>query len=72
MMPDVDGFDVLRAIRTNPVCQTVRVVMYSALADPSSRKKAFELGADDYVVKGTGFAGIEALLRHSGHGGGGS
>ena len=52
MMPGVDGFDVLKALKADPAMEAPPVVMYSALADPTARETARELGARDFVVKG--------------------
>lgn len=48
MMPDLDGFEVLKIIReTNPV----PVIMLTAKGDEDDRVRGLELGADDYVTK---------------------
>lgn len=48
MMPGIDGFDVLREIRT---ISDMPVVMLTAKEQEEDRIKGFDLGADDYVVK---------------------
>jgi len=53
MMPDVDGFAVLRAIRRGPQTARVRVVMFSALSADDVVARALREGADDFWVKGT-------------------
>jgi CheY-like chemotaxis protein len=52
MMPDVDGFDVLRAIRRDPRTARLRVVMFSALSADEVVARAVREGADDFWVKG--------------------
>lgn len=52
MMPFIDGMEVLTSIRRDPRTQTIPVVMYSALSDPETRRRALELGASAYWVKG--------------------
>ncbi len=47
-LPDADGFDVCRAIRS---CSTVPVVMLTARDEEVDRIAGLELGADDYVTK---------------------
>jgi len=59
MMPEVDGFGVLQAIRSDPQIARTPVVMYSALSDEKTRSRAQAAGATDYVVKGTPFSQIE-------------
>jgi PleD family two-component response regulator len=63
MMPDVNGFDVLQAIRADERCHDVIVLMYSAVSDPTFRQRAKELGANDYIIKGElSFAQIKQLV----------
>ena len=51
MMPGLDGFDVLAEMRADPRTRAVPVVMYSARSDAAARRRAMELGAQDYLVK---------------------
>lgn len=61
MMPGMNGFDVLAALRADPRTTGLPVVMYSALNDPASRRQAMALGAQDYLVKS--MAGYEELRQ---------
>jgi serine phosphatase RsbU (regulator of sigma subunit) len=51
MMPDMDGYEVLRRIRGDAVLQHLPVVMVSALGETESVVRCIELGADDYLTK---------------------
>ena len=51
MMPEMDGFAVLDAVRADPRLADVPVVMFSAMADPKTIQKARDRGATDYWVK---------------------
>ena len=51
MMPDMDGFEVCRRIKANPVTQHLPVVMVTALDQASDRVKGLEAGADDFLTK---------------------
>jgi DNA-binding response OmpR family regulator len=51
MMPKRDGFDVCRAIRSNPDWQDVRVIMLTARGREVEREKSLTLGADGIVSK---------------------
>lgn len=51
MMPKVSGFDVLDIIRNTPELVNSKIVMLTALSQESDRKKAEEMGADDFLVK---------------------
>jgi len=48
MMPDIDGFEVLRMIRE---ISQVPVIMLTAKSEEDDKVKGLELGADDYVTK---------------------
>jgi two-component system KDP operon response regulator KdpE len=48
MLPDLDGFEVLRIIREN---SSVPVIMLTAKGEEEDRIKGLELGADDYITK---------------------
>jgi two-component system phosphate regulon response regulator PhoB len=51
MMPKVSGFDVLDILRNTPETANLKVVMLTALSQDADRKRAQELGVDDYLVK---------------------
>jgi EAL domain-containing protein (putative c-di-GMP-specific phosphodiesterase class I)/ActR/RegA family two-component response regulator len=61
MMPQVDGFEVCRRLRVDPLISDVRVFMLTALDDSLSRLRGFEAGADDFITKPLDRE--EALLR---------
>jgi adenylate cyclase len=51
MMPDMNGDEVLRTIKSNPDTRDIPVVMISADTDTDKVSKCIELGADDYLPK---------------------
>ncbi len=51
MMPQMDGFELLREIRKDPATRRIPGVMLSARAGEESRVEGLEAGADDYIVK---------------------
>jgi len=51
MMPKISGFDVLDIIRNTPETANLKVVMLTALSQDSDKKRAQDLGVDDYLVK---------------------
>jgi CheY-like chemotaxis protein len=51
MMPDMDGYETLKAIRSNPTTHTLPVILLTARDDEECRSKGNELGANDYVTK---------------------
>ena len=48
MLPDLDGFEVLRMVREN---HDVPIIMLTAKTEEDDRVRGLELGADDYVTK---------------------
>jgi pimeloyl-ACP methyl ester carboxylesterase/DNA-binding response OmpR family regulator len=51
MMPELDGYAVLKALRADPERRHIPVIVLSALDDMSSIVRGIELGADDYLPK---------------------
>ena len=69
MMPNMDGWDTLKAIRKNEATQYIPVIMITALSEDQKMVSGLKIGADDYVVKPfvlpNLLARIEAVLRRS-------
>jgi two-component system phosphate regulon response regulator PhoB len=61
MMPDLDGFQLLRMIRADNLLQKTPVIMLTAKTDLEHRIKGLEQGADDYL--GKPFDSQELILR---------
>jgi len=51
MMPKMDGYEVCKAIKTNPAISQIPILMISAKTDGTSQKRGLELGAADYLMK---------------------
>ncbi len=51
MLPDLDGFDVCRRLRSEPKTRLTPVVMVTALNDSAFRRRGFRVGANAYVTK---------------------
>lgn len=51
MLPEIDGFEILRQIRAQRRFDQVPVLILSAKADPNSIRRGLEEGADGYVTK---------------------
>ncbi len=64
MMPDMDGFEVCRKLKSNPITHHIAVVMVTALDQPSDRVRGLEACADDFLTKPVtdGFDGLERAL----------
>ncbi len=51
MLPDLQGFEVLRILRARPQTRALPVILLTARGEEPDRLTGFDLGADDYVVK---------------------
>ena len=51
MVPEIDGYEVLRRLRENPETKDLRVVILSALNSNEDIVKGFNLGANDFITK---------------------
>ena len=51
LMPELDGYKVLKALQQNPITATIPFIFISAKADPSDMRLGMNLGADDYLAK---------------------
>ncbi len=51
MLPDIDGFEILRRIRKQPELDHIPVLILSAKADPATIRYGMDNGADGYVTK---------------------
>lgn len=51
MMPKKDGYEVMRALRTDQATRRTPVILLTARAQESDVSRGFEAGADDYVRK---------------------
>lgn len=63
MMPGIDGLEVCRRLRNNPVTQNIPVIMLTAKDEVRDRVLGLEVGADDYLTKPFSFDELLARLR---------
>ena len=61
MMPRLDGFELLAALRADPRTRRLPVIVLSARAGEEATVEGLDAGADDYLVKP--FSGPELLAR---------
>ena len=69
MMPNMNGWDVLKEIRKNENTKQIPIIMTTAISEEQKIVKGLKMGADDYIVKpfvlSTLLASIEAVIRRS-------
>ena len=63
-MPGVDGFELVRQYRAHPDLVNVPVIVLSIAEDPKLKARAFDVGANDYVVKLPDKLELLARLRY--------
>jgi DNA-binding response OmpR family regulator len=51
MMPKISGYDVLDILRHTPATAHTKIVILTALSQPSDQQRAKELGADEFLIK---------------------
>ena len=51
MMPGMDGYEVCRRLRQEPLTENIPIIFVTALDEVESEEKGLELGAVDYIVK---------------------
>ncbi|NEZ55550.1 EAL domain-containing response regulator [Adonisia turfae] len=64
-MPGMDGYEVCRLLKANPITQEIPVIFLSALDQTDEKVKAFDLGGVDYIPKP--FQAEELLARIDNH-----
>ena len=51
MMPEMDGYEVARELKKDPVSQGIPIIFVTAMNEIEDEKKGLELGAVDYLTK---------------------
>jgi CheY-like chemotaxis protein len=59
---NINGLDLLRALRQEPDLQDLPVVTITAMAMAGDRERCLEAGANEYLSKPMGIAQLEAIL----------
>jgi CheY-like chemotaxis protein len=66
MMPDIDGYEVTRRLRSNISTNTIPIIMFTAKSQVDDKVTGYDVGADDYLTKPTQprelFAHVKAVL----------
>jgi DNA-binding response OmpR family regulator len=62
MIPEMDGFEVARKIKSDPKTVHLPIIFLTALAQAKDKVKGFQLGADDYITKPFQFEEVQARV----------
>ena len=65
-MPLMDGFEVLRWIRKQPRLKRLPVVVLTGSVQERDARLAYEVGANSYVIKPTGFSQLSDAMKRLG------
>ncbi len=67
MMPDIDGVEVARQLRSDPATKDILIIMFTAKSQVDDKLEGFDAGADDYLTKPTQprelMAHVKAVLK---------
>lgn len=62
-LPGIDGFEVLRQIKTTPLLKRLPVVILSSSKEEGDRALSYDIGANSYLVKPVSFEGFLGVVR---------
>lgn len=65
-MPKVDGLEVLRQVKTDPMLRTIPVVMLTSSREEQDLVRSYELGVNAYVVKPVDFVHFVDAVKQLG------
>lgn len=63
MMPDMDGYEVTRRLRSNPSTMETPILMFTAKTQMEDKVIGFEVGANDYLTKPTHPSELQARVK---------
>ncbi len=63
MIPGIDGFEVCRQLKSDPVYSHIPVIMLTARGEIDDKVEGIELGADDYVTKPFNLKELKARIK---------
>ena len=67
-MPGMDGFEVLRQVKSAPATQRIPVIILTSVNEECDRAQAYDCGANGYFVKPSTFEGLKTLVQQiTGH-----
>jgi diguanylate cyclase (GGDEF)-like protein len=64
-MPELDGFEVLRILKSDPELASIPIIMVTASGEVDARERGIELGAEDYITKPFRVFEIQQRIRNA-------
>ncbi|HOV21287.1 MAG TPA: response regulator [bacterium] len=64
VLPGIDGWDVLKKIKSGPLSRKVPVIMITAKSENTDRITGYEIGADFYVTKPYNISKLLPIIRN--------
>jgi two-component system chemotaxis response regulator CheY len=62
-MPYMDGIELTKTLRSDSILKNIPIIMVTTEADDDEKKKAFDAGVDDYLVKPTNADAISDSIK---------
>ena len=62
-LPGVDGFEVLRQVKSAPVLKRLPVVILTSSKEEGDRALTYDIGANSYIVKPVSFSGFLDVIK---------
>lgn len=62
-LPGIDGFDVLREVKSTPILKRLPVIVLTSSREEGDRALTYDIGANSYIVKPVSFAGFLDVIR---------
>ncbi len=63
MLPEMDGFDVCKKVKTDPLYGHIPIIMLTAKGEIKDKVDGIEIGADDYVTKPFNLSELKARIK---------
>ena len=63
VMPLMDGYEVVKQLKTNPSTSTIPIIMHSVRRETDSIFKSMDLGSIDYVIKPAAFEDLLHVIN---------
>jgi len=69
MIPDIDGYEIARTVRSNSDTETIPIIMFTARSQVDDKVEGLEAGADAYITKPARprelFAQVNSILKRA-------